>query len=117
MFPISEWNQFDNDGSRTNNTVEGYNLKLNNFLSTHPNVRIFIRKIQSEEATSTLAYNRINDVSFRRRGRNKVDIQTDLNIQKLKCSYSARKITVMESLRLVQNLVKKKKEKRKLFVD
>lgn len=101
LFPISVWNQFDNDGSRTNNTVEGYNLKLNNFLSSHPNVWIFIRKIQSEESTSTLAYNRINDGSFRRRGRNKVDIQTDLNIQKLKCSYLARKITAMVYLEQV----------------
>ena len=49
LFTISVWNQFDNDGSRTNNTVEGYNLKLNNFLSSHPNVWIFIRNIQSEE--------------------------------------------------------------------
>jgi hypothetical protein len=46
LFIISVWNQFDNDGSRTNNTVEGYNLKLNNFLSSHPNVWIFIRNIQ-----------------------------------------------------------------------
>jgi hypothetical protein len=45
LFPISVWNQFDNDGSRTNNTVEGYNLKLNNFLSSHPSIWIFIRKI------------------------------------------------------------------------
>jgi hypothetical protein len=34
LFPISVWNQFDNDGSRTNNTVEGYILKLNNFLTS-----------------------------------------------------------------------------------
>ncbi len=113
MFPISVWNQFNNDGSRTNNTVEGFNLKLNKILSSHPNVVIFIRKIQSEKSTSSFAYNRINDGSFRRRGRNKVDVQTDLNIQKLKSSYLARKMTTMEYLEQVIETGPKKEKKRK----
>ena len=113
MYPIAVWNQFDNDGSRTNNTVEGYNLKLNNFLHSHPNIWIFIRKIQAEESTSALTHSRVNDMTLNRRGRNKIDIQTDLNIQKLKCSYLAKKITAMEYLEQVSKVGPKFGEEKK----
>ena len=85
LYPIEVWNQFENDGQRTNNAVEGYNHKLNNFLTIHPNIWLFIRKIQSEESNAALTYSRTNDGILNRRGRNEADIQNDLQLQKLKC--------------------------------
>jgi hypothetical protein len=38
LFPIEYWNHWDNEDDWTNNKVEGYNQKLNNFLNTHPNI-------------------------------------------------------------------------------
>jgi hypothetical protein len=115
LYPIEVWNQYENDRSRTNNSVEGYNRKLNNFFTIHPNIWLFIRKIQSEESNAALTYSRINDGILNRRGRNKVDIQNDLEIQKLKCEYLSKKISVMEYLEKVSefgpNFSEEKKKK------
>ncbi len=91
MYPIEVWNQYENDGSRTNNSVEGYNHKLKNFFTIHPNIYVFKREIQSKESNAALTYSRINDGIFNRRGRNKVEIQNDLEIQKLKWEYYFKK--------------------------
>jgi hypothetical protein len=43
LFPKEIWNHYNYDnGPRTNNHIEGYNLKLNNFAKTHPNIWKFI---------------------------------------------------------------------------
>jgi hypothetical protein len=49
-FDKALWNQFDNDGKRTNNDLEGYNHKLVSFLRQHPNIWVLISKIKSEES-------------------------------------------------------------------
>ncbi len=41
--------QYDND-KRTNNDVEGYHSKLTTVLKVHPNIRVFIAKLKSEES-------------------------------------------------------------------
>ena len=113
LFPIEVWNQYNNDGSRTNNSAVGYNHKLNNFLNIHPNIWLFIRKIQAEESTAALTFNRINDGTLNRRGRNRVDIQMDLQIQKLKCEYLSQNISAMEYLEKVSEYGPKFGEERK----
>ena len=45
-FPIFLWNHFNNRDPRTNNHIEGYNLKLKVFLNSHPNIWIFIIKLR-----------------------------------------------------------------------
>ena len=42
LFPISFWNHWDNEEDRTHNKIEGYNLKLNLYLHSHPNIWKFI---------------------------------------------------------------------------
>ena len=38
-FPISMWNHFDNEGERTNNRVEGDNLRMKKFCgASKPNI-------------------------------------------------------------------------------
>ena len=45
-FPIDSWNHYNIRGPRTNNHIEGYNLKLKLFLKSHPNIWKFILKIR-----------------------------------------------------------------------
>ena len=45
-------NHWDNEEDRTNNKIEGYNLKLNLYLHSHPNIWKFIIKIKSEETNA-----------------------------------------------------------------
>ena len=54
FFDKKLWNQFDNDGKRTNNDLEGYNYKLTKFLKQHPNIWSFIAKIKSEKSTGNV---------------------------------------------------------------
>ncbi len=53
-FPLSMWNQFDNENERTNNRVEGDNLKMKKFCgASNPNIDKAVRLLQQYEATST----------------------------------------------------------------
>ena len=45
-FPINLWNHYNNRGPRTNNHIEGYNLKMKKMLGSHPNIWKFISKIK-----------------------------------------------------------------------
>ncbi len=57
-FPLSMWNQFDNENERTNNRVEGDNLKMKKFCgASNPNIDKAVRLLQQYEATSTDKYN------------------------------------------------------------
>ena len=94
MFPIEIWNHFNNN-KRTNNDVEGYNSKLDKFLSTHPNIWKFINLMKAEESSSTLKYIHIEDGTLQTRGRNKIDVERDNKILALKCDYLSYKIDFM----------------------
>jgi hypothetical protein len=59
LFPVSLWNHFDNDGPRTNNSVEGYNFRMGKYLETHSNIWTFITKLKKEESSAALKYFRI----------------------------------------------------------
>ena len=60
MFRRWEWNQFDNDGARTNNHNEAYNGKLEKIINKpHPSIWEFIVKIQNEDTHYKLAYYRL----------------------------------------------------------
>ncbi len=94
LFRREEWNQFENDGSRTNNNGEAYNDKLGD-LTTNPNPNIWwLLELINEETTHyVLAYHRhINPAisqlkGFKERKRDPAEIQKDLDIQNLKMKY------------------------------
>ena len=91
LFPKEIWNHYNDDnGPRTNNHIEGYNLKLNNYVKTHPNIWKFITKIQSEETTASLKYIRIENNTYKHKYRKAQDASNDLHIAKCKIKYLTR---------------------------
>ena len=94
LFRREEWNQFENDGPRTNNNGEAYNGKLGD-LTTNPNPNIwwFIELINEETTHYVLAYHRHTNPAisqlkgFKERKRDPAEIQKDLDIQNLKMKY------------------------------
>jgi hypothetical protein len=88
LFPIAVWNQYRPEGPRTNNHIEGYNSKLNRFISTHPNIWLFIEKMKNEETLMKMNYLKIvNNGKVRGRGRGKKALATDLAISAANCEF------------------------------
>ena len=54
------WNQYNQKGPRTNNHVEGYNLRLNKLLRAHPNIWKFIDELKEEDSRVDLRWKRFN---------------------------------------------------------
>ena len=93
---IGMWNQYDNT-LRTNNHVEGYNLRINKILVTpHPNIWKLIEFLQRENTTMTMTFERLEKNLLRTSSRNKMDIQFDLDIERLKNKYIVKSITLEE---------------------
>jgi hypothetical protein len=106
LFPIELWNHYDdNDNKRSNNDAEGYNLWLNTWLHTHPNIWKFIGNLKAEESTSYLKFLRINDGSFKKKNRKSKDVQRDLLIQTAKLNLITKKLDVKEYLMEVSKVV------------
>ena len=60
-FPMKYWNHFLTVGNRTNNHVEGYNLKLRKWIGAKsPNIYKAINLFQKEEVNSSFLYERAN---------------------------------------------------------
>ena len=56
-FPLHVWNHFLTIGNRTNNHVEGYNVKLKKFIGAKaPNIFKAIEVFQKEKVNSALKY-------------------------------------------------------------
>ena len=54
---MEQWNHFDTEGPRTNNNLEGYNLKLKKYVAiAHPDIFKSIQVFQSEEADSSMKF-------------------------------------------------------------
>ena len=101
LFPIDYWNHYDNPGARTNNYLEGYNLKMEKYINAKPNIWKFIIKIKTEETEASLKFVRLNNDSFRPPRRNKDALERDNNILKLKCLFLENKIDINEYLNLL----------------
>ena len=56
-------------------------------MHSHPNVWIFINKIQAEESTATLEYIRKNNGTLAKTNSNTVDVERDLKIQTTKINF------------------------------
>ena len=98
------WNHFDSI-KRTNNYNEGYNSKLNKFFNTHPNIWVYIKKIQAEESTAYLKFSRLSNESFKNRGRDKKDVQRDLYMQTCKVELISKKVDIYSYLERVSAAV------------
>ncbi len=103
--PIALWNQFENEGNRSNNNLEGFNFKLNCFMNIHPHIWKFIERLKQEQTHVTLKYLRINNNTLKARGRNSKDIERDLKIESLKCKYLQEKVDVIGLMESYANLV------------
>ena len=70
-FEINLWNQFFNNGPRTNNHLEGFHRKIDiDLIASHPNLYFFIDYIKKIEAQLVLTYKRrliSNDFNSKRR--------------------------------------------------
>ena len=50
---IQGWNQFDNDGARTTNHIEGWHSKVNKACQrSHPNIFVMVKLLQKEQAVN-----------------------------------------------------------------
>ena len=120
-FPIELWNHYDNDGPRTNNHIEGYNLKLQKFATcAHPNIWLFIGTIKQEEATYGCNFYRLELGKYKQRGRNKVDMERDIAILLAKNKYISNTVSIFEFLSYLGHIMhdysdKQKKIKKKLL--
>ena len=86
-FPIPLWNHFHNDDSRTNNSNEAYNLRLDKRTEKHPNIWCFIELLQKEELHASVKFERIENNTLVIRGPKRVDMRRDLTISNAKNKY------------------------------
>jgi len=102
MYPREMWNQFENNGPRTNNNCEAYNEKLGCVINKpNPNIWWFLDLIKSEDTHFTLAYYRLlgeknKEKDFKERPRNRIEIQKDLELAKLKNRYLKQELDAIE---------------------
>jgi len=96
------WNHWDTDlKTRTNNNNEAYNLRLEKKLGQeHPNIWIFVEGLQKEEVLISVDYVRVVNGAKKSRGKDKKEIQKDLDIVTAKSIYgnSARSFVDLEKL-------------------
>ena len=84
-FPISLWNQFENLDERVNNNNEAYNSRFNKRTgpAAHPNPWKFCEVLQHEEfLLIQVRCEKLLQSQFKSRGRNKIDMQRDMNLLK-----------------------------------
>jgi hypothetical protein len=76
-------NQFENDGPRTNNHVEGNNAAINRYLkSSNPNFYKVLEYIKVDECNSMWRWYASKNNSSHAESRRKFDIQRDLQFKK-----------------------------------
>ncbi len=84
QFPVEFWNNFKTVGPRTNNHLEGYNLKLKKSVSVaHPNIYTAIHLFLSQEVSASLNYYRAANGEWIS-PRKKKEIEKDGKISNLK---------------------------------
>ena len=96
LFPIDLWNHYKNRGPRTNNHIEGYNLKLKMYLNSHPNIWKFIIKIREEESNYALNFTHLTKGTLKQKERNRKIIEKDIKILDLKNELFLKDINIKE---------------------
>ena len=89
-FPVPLWNQFDNLDERVYNKNEAYNSRFNKRSgpTAHPNVWKFCDVLQQEEFSLVqVRYESLVQGNFKSKGRNKIDLQRDMDLLKAKIKF------------------------------
>jgi hypothetical protein len=97
-FPIKLWNHFNTTTPRTNNHLEGFNLKLlAESDSTNPSIFSSINHVKNIEFEVSKNYFCLSQGQSSKK-RNSVDIARDLKISQLKHDFSRNLLTIPEFL-------------------
>ena len=95
-------NQFENEGPRTNNHVEGHNAAINRYInSSNPNFYKVLEFIKVDECNSMWRWYANKNDNSHARARNKLDIQRDILFQKFKSQYKSSQIDLITFIRSV----------------
>ncbi len=95
-------NQFENDGPRTNNHVEGNNAAINRYLkSSNPNFYKVLEYIKVDECNSMWRWYASKNNSSHAESRRKFDIQRDLQFKKYKNQYNISQIDLITFIRSI----------------
>lgn len=97
-------NQFENEGPRTNNHVEGHNAALNRHIKhktsdSKPRFEIVLDCVRTMETVTRYAHAKNMLGKSGKQVRRRVDIQRDAIFFKLKNDYLAQKISLIEYLK------------------
>ena len=105
-YDIALWNHFGIvDEPKTNNNVEGYNLKLDRFQGPHSNKWKWVRDIRDEETRTAIRYHKLEDGTLVERVRNKKDLERDLKISTLTNKYLLEEIDLIEYWQRLSDVV------------
>ena len=94
-FPKDMWNHYETIGPRSNNHVEGYNLKFNRYVETiHPNVYKLIQDMRDQEAFCSMNYIQRNNGRLSKSFRRPIDIKRDDILFNLKTLFFYQSISL-----------------------
>jgi hypothetical protein len=107
IIKIHLWNVYniDNDGYRTNNSLEGWHRHMNKSLPNKPNLWKFINSIKTEHKVNQVDLLRIqNGIQIGFNQNNHV-VRRNNNLNRIKLSYQNDQITTMQYIHaLLENL-------------
>ena len=104
-FSISLWNHYYTEGPRTNNHVEGYNHKINNYINhVHPHIYSAINTLKTLETSTGLNFYQRESGSLTQFRRRPVDIQRDVMVNYLKNKLNNGNLSIMQFFNRMGNL-------------
>ena len=104
-FPKDMWNHYETIGPRSNNHVEGYNLKFNRYVETiHPNVYKLIQDMRDQEAFCSMNYIQRNNGRLSKSFRRPIDIKRDDILFNLKTLFFYQSISLNNSISYASRL-------------
>ncbi|CAF1120586.1 unnamed protein product [Brachionus calyciflorus] len=113
-FSYSLWNHFYTEGPRTNNHVEGYNHKINNYIDyTHQHIYSPINTLKVLETSTGLNYYQRELGGLSQFPRRPKDIQRDVMINYLKNKLEVGDLGVLQFLTRMGNLFRFDKSNKK----
>jgi hypothetical protein len=112
--PIDSWNHYYNNGPRTNNHVEAFNLKLGNCIdSVHPNIYSLIETLKFLEGCCTFNYLQRKNGYGSQNERRREDVLRDVSIFNLRICLYNNQISILDyikSMTKLYSLINKDKE-------
>ncbi|CAF1018080.1 unnamed protein product [Brachionus calyciflorus] len=118
-FSYELWNHYYTEGPRTNNHVEGYNLKINKYIDySHPHIYSAINTLKCLETSTGLNFFQIESGGLTQFPRRTRDIQRDVMKNYLKGKFERGELTVIMYLNRMSTLFRfdKSNKKHKLVI-